>query len=185
MSNVNTVQDAIILQGRANPVTLAFTTAGHVPFGGSASPLVLSIPNPAVLAISGDTFPGRALDGVPFLISAGGKMTLGRGVEYQIDVNQGTGLTPSIASTGAQTSPLGAGLYNDNWYLECECMWDSASLNLRGIYYGWAGSTQIAQAPLVTSAPANLAALQFNVAVTVVNANPANVFTLTEFAVEI
>lgn len=189
MSNLNTVQDAIIIHGVTTPVTLAFPTAGHAAFGsvvgGVVSPLVLSIPNPMYPIISADAFPSRAADSVPFLISAGGRVTLGRGVEWQVDVCQGTGLTPAIASTGAQTSPLGAGLYNDNWYIECECMWDSVSGNLRGIYYGWAGGSQIAQAALVASTPANLAALQFNVGVIVVNANPSNVLTLTEFAVEI
>jgi len=64
-------------------------------------------------------------------------------------------------------------------------MWDAVSLNLRGIAYGWAGATAVAQVTLVGSAPATLAALQFNVGVTVNNTNASNAFTLTEFSAEL
>jgi len=178
----NTGFDVIYQQNNGQPIVLSFPAQGHQQFKLGAGVAVGTFPNPVSLIESGGHFPGRAASAIPFIVKAGGLITAGRGVQVQIDVNQGTGLTPSIASTGSFTTPLGAGLYQDNWVIEIEGMWDPTSLNLRGIQYGWIGGTQISQAALVGSAPANLAALQFNVAATVVNANASNSFTLTEFS---
>src|SRR5215831_2319644 len=175
MSNVNTIADAIIQNGQVTPVTLALTTQAHTQFKYSnGATVLLTVPNPEYPIDTAIPFPPRSLDAIPFIIRAAGKIQLGRGVVWQIDINQGSGLTPAIVTTGAQTSPLGAGLYQDNFLIEAECMWDSSSTNLRGIQYGWAGNNSIAQSQIVLSSPANLAALQFNVAASVQNANPGN-----------
>lgn len=182
MPNVNTGFDVIYQQNNGQPIVLSVPTTGHQQFKLGAGAVVGTFPNPVALIESGVHFPSRALSAIPFVVTIGGIISVGRGVGFQIDLNQGTGLTPAIASTGLITAPLGAGLYTDNFLLEIEGMWDPTSLNLRGIQYGWSGATQIAQSALVASAPANLAALQFNVAVTVLNTNAANQFTLTEFS---
>jgi hypothetical protein len=182
MSNLNSVADVIIHQNNSQPITLSVPAQAHTQFLLGANAALLSIPNPMATVDSALAFPGRSATAVPILIKAAGTMQLGRGVVYQIDINQGTGLTPAIATTGPQTSPLGAGLYNDNWSLTIEGMWDATSLNFRGIFYGWCGLGSVAQATLVGSAPAALANLQFNVAVTILNANASNAFTLNEFS---
>lgn len=184
MSNLNTVADAIVKQNNGQPIVFATTTQIHasVSIGGAA--VVITLPNPLATVDTGLPFPNRSAAGLPFIARIAGTLQLGRGVGFQIDLNQGTGLTPAIASTGLITSPLGAGLYLDNFLLEVEGLWDPTSLNLRGIQYGWVGATQIAQSALVLSSPAALANLQFNVGITIVNPNPSNQVTITAFDAE-
>jgi hypothetical protein len=179
MSNVNTVADVIIGQNAGQPITLAASTTLHKAFSIGGSAAVLSLPNPLALIDSATTFPGRAAQAIPFLIRAAG--TGGGGGElYEITINQGTGLTPVIAKTG-----LFSGVA-DNWLLEAECMWDSASLFLRGFFYGWAGAVLVGQAALSSViSPANLGALQFTCAVQIQQANANASFSLTEFSAEL
>lgn len=183
MSNVNTVVDVIQRQNAGNPVVQAFpTTVGHTQFSyGVGNPVIASVPNPMALIDADKTFPGRSAQAYPLVIKAAGTLTLAAGVRYQLDINQGTGLAPAIASTGLIVNPA---TVNDNWALVIECMWDVVSTNLRGIFYGWSSSTNVAQSALVLSSPASLAALQFNVGVTVLGPNPTNSFSLTEFSVD-
>lgn len=183
MGNFNSTVDVIQRQNGGNPIVLAFpTTVGHQQFGyGIGNPAIASIPNP-LFSVDGDkTFPGRSAQGYPFVVKAAGTWTLAAGVRYQIDINQGTGLAPAIASTGLI---INATTTSDNWLLEFIGMWDAVSTNLRGVFYGWSGGVNIAQAPLVLSSPASLAALQFNVAATVLGPNPTNSFSLTEFSAD-
>lgn len=185
MSNVNSFADFILSSNNGQPLTLAIPTTGHLQFKQGAGVAVLNIPNPLATIDSALGFPGRAAQAIPITVRAAGTIQLGRGVQSQIDINQGTGLSPAIASTGLQISPLGAGLYLDNWLIEIEGMWDAASLNFRGNVSGWFGATSISSSTLVGSQPATLAALQFNVAVTVLNTNASNQFTLNEFSAEL
>lgn len=185
MSTVNTFADVILHQNNGQPIVLPFLTTGHQAFQIGLAPAVLTFPAAMIPINTNVGYPGRAPSAISVTMIAAGTMTLGRGVTYQVDINQGLNLTPAIASTGAIISPTGAGLYNDNWYLEIDGMWDSTSLNFRGVYYGWAGGTSISQTALVLSSPATLAALQFNVGVTVTNLNAANTFSLTEFSVDL
>lgn len=182
MSNTNSFSDVIYQQNNGQPIVLSVPKQGHTQFMLGASPAILTVPNPMALIPSSVAFPGRAAQTLPLVIKAAGTFSLGRGVSYQLDINQGTGLTPAIASSGLQITPLGAGLYLDNWFIQITAMWDSASLNLRGYVEGWVGNISISQATLVNSAPATLAALQFNIAATVTSANPSNSFTLNEFS---
>jgi hypothetical protein len=184
MSNLNTVADVILRQNNGQPIVFAVTTDVHASFSISGATAVLSLPNPLAAADAPLGLTSRAATGIPFLIRVAGELQLGRGVGYQIDLNQGTGLTPAIASTGLQTAPLGAGLYLDNFFLEVEALWDPNPLNLRGIQYGWVGATAIAQSAIVGSSPAALANLQFNIGVTIINPNPGNQVTITAFDAE-
>jgi hypothetical protein len=181
MSNANSFADVILLQNQGKPLTLAATTTLHQSFqiGGAAA--VLTVPNPMALIDTTDHFPGRSATGLSWIMRAAGLVTGGE--QYQIEINQGVGpLGSIIASTGLQAN----GRTADNWLLEAECMWDSTSLFLRGIFWGWAGPNQVSQQALITvTQPANLAALQFNVSVLVASANPNALFTLTDFSADL
>jgi hypothetical protein len=191
MSNFSSFVDVINQQNLGQPLT--YSTAGssaHVvmplaagtPNGGANA--VLNVPNPMALAESANaTFPGRAASARPFIVRAAGTISLGGGVQYQIDINLGTGLGTAIASTGLQK--LGAANLSDNWLIEIEAMWDPQSTNLRGFFYGWYGATSIAQNGLLAQpAPASLASLQFNVGVTFLQ-NSFNTITVNEFSAEV
>jgi hypothetical protein len=184
MSNINTVADAILKQNNGQPIVFASATQIQSNLAVGGATVSITLPNPLATVDTGVAFPNRAASGIPFLVRLAGTLQLGRGVGYQIDITQGTGLTPAVMTTGLQTSPLGAGLYNDNFFLESQCMWDPNSLNLRGIMYGWVGATAIAQAAIVASAPAALANLVFSVGILFVNANPSNQVTITAFDAE-
>lgn len=180
MSNASTIADVILQQNNGQPITLATKTSIHQSFqlGGSAAQC--AIPNPMACIDSQVLFPSRSAAGLAFLIRASGLVTGGE--RYQIDINLGTGLTQTIATTGLALN----GLTADNWFLEAICLWDPTSLNLRGIQYGWTGIQQIAQAALSTAQqPATLSALTFNCAVTCANANANALFTLTDFSADI
>lgn len=181
MSNINSFSDVILRQNNSQP--LIFSNAGpihgQVQMGASAA--VLSLPNPLAPIDSGAFFPGRAATAIPFLIRIAGTYAVSGNL--QIDLNQGTGLSPAVASSGLIA---GSTVNNpDNWFIECPMMWDAASTNLRGLQYGWVGGTAIAQAAIVKSSPANLAALQFNIGVTFTSPNPGNNITVTEFSAEL
>jgi uncharacterized membrane protein YbjE (DUF340 family) len=96
---------------------------------------------------------------------------------FQIDINLGTGLAPSIFSTGS----VRLGAVSDNWLVEIEGMWDPTSTFLRGISYGWIGGNSVAQTTLNSNTAASLAALQFNIGVTMLNSNPTNQVTVSVF----
>jgi hypothetical protein len=180
MSNASTVTDAILQQNNGQPITLAATTSLHQSFQLKGGTVNITVPNPMACIDSQVLFPSRSAAGLTFVVRAAGLVTGGE--RYQIDINQGTGLTNTIASTGLALN----GLTADNWALFAVCLWDPISLNLRGIYYGWSGNQQVAQAALVTSTqPANLAALTFNCAVTIANSNPNALFTLTDFSCDL
>ena len=180
MSNRNTIADVIYSQNNGQPIVLAAKTALHQSFQVNGGTAVLTIPNPMALIEAAAAFPSRSAQALPFIIRAAGTVTGGE--RYQIDLNQGTGLTGTIASTGLAIN----GLTNDNWLVEAECLWDSASTFLRGIYYGWAGNQSVGQATLIiVNKPADLTQLQFNVAVTIANANVNASFSLTEFSAEL
>jgi hypothetical protein len=181
MSNGNTIADAILQQNNGQPFVIAATTTLHKQFGFPGNvPVQVTIPNPMALIDSSELFPGRAANALPFIIRAAG--TVLGGEQYTIDINLGAGLTQQIATTGNAIN----GKTADNWLLEAECMWDPQSLFLRGIYYGWAGPNGINQASLATAQqPANLAALTFNCALTIINQNANASFALTEFSIEL
>lgn len=181
MASLNTVFDVIRRQNGGNPIVLNFPTTGHQAFQIGSAVAVGTFTNPAAFIDEPLGFPIGSVSAVPFAVAVGGTFSLGGQVQFQLDLNMGTGLASTLASTGKITA--GAGPFTDNWLIEIEGMWDPISTNVRGIYYGWVGGTQIAQAPL--NGPytaASLAALQFNVAATVLNANSINTFTLTEFS---
>ena len=187
MSDVNTVSDVIFRQNNSQPIVLTLATQGHFQFLLGAGPAVATVPNPMALIDSGVAFPGRSAQALPLLIRAAGLISSNaRGQVVQIDINQGTGLSPAIATTGLQTIPTGAGTYTDNWLMEIEGLWDATSQNLRGIVYGYFGPNNIAQATIVNSAPAALANLQFNVGVTWPGPTVlTTTLTLTELSVSI
>lgn len=192
MSNVNTTADVIRRQNNSQPIILTLATQGHFAFSLNGQPAVANVPNPLALVDSGSPSPvgNASAVGVPLTVGAFGTISsTARGQQVQIDVNQGnglSGLSPAIASTGLQSIPNGAGAFNDNWGIIIEGLWDSTSLNFRGIYYGWFGTSQIAQASLVLSTPAALANLQFNVAVTWPGPTVGTTsLSLTEFSVDL
>jgi hypothetical protein len=180
VSNGNSFADVIVLQNNKQPLTLSSTTTFHGSFQMGGSAALLTIPNPMTVAIEGgEFFPGASAQGKPFIMRAAGLVTGGQ--RYQIDIVQGTGLTPVVASTGLSQG----GLQNDNWLVEVQCMWDTSSGFLRGIQYGWVGATAITQQALSQSISGlTLTTLQFNVAVTIATANANALFTLTEFSAE-
>jgi hypothetical protein len=181
MSNPNSIADVILRQNNNVPLTIASAGTLHQSFNlANGTQALCTIPNPMALIDSAELFPPRAASALPFLVRAGG--TVVGGERYQIDIVQGTGLVNVVASTGLAIN----GLTADNWLIEMECQWDPTSLYLRGIYYGWAGNQGINQTSLVSSVqPANLAALQFNVALTLANANVNAAVFVTEFSAEL
>jgi hypothetical protein len=180
MANANSIADAILAQNNGQPLTLAATTSIHQSFQKGGAAVQLTIPNPMAMIDSGDEFPGRSASGLSFLVRAIGLVTGGE--RYQIDINLGTGLTQTVASTGLAVN----GLTADNWALFIEAVWDPTSLLLRGVQYGWAGNQAVSYSALSGSfSPANLAALTFNVAVTIANANANALFTLTDFSADL
>lgn len=187
MPNVNSVCDVIYQQNNGNPIVMTVTTPIHQAFQIGSGNAIATVPNPQALIESAVAFPGRSAQAIPFVIRAAGLVTFSaRGKAFQIDINQGTGIATQIATTGLFTTPLGAGSYNDNWCLEVLCMWDSASTQLRGTFDGWVGGTVITHKMLNSApAPANLAALQFTVGVTVNDPTVVapTTFTLTEFSI--
>jgi len=180
MSNINSVADVILRQNNGQPIVLSSTTPIHSSFQLGTSAAQCALPNPLAAIDSADKFPNRNVGALPFILRAAGYVI--SGAKFQIDINLGTGLTQTIATTGLYTN----GNANDNWLLEVEAMWDPTSLFLRGLYYGWAGNSAVAQAALASvQSPANLAALTFNCAVTVPSANANFAAYLTEFSAEL
>lgn len=183
MSNINSAADAIYQQNQGQPIVLSFgSNPGHKAFSIGGNAVLLTVPNPLLSALSGVPFPSRSAQGLSFVLRAAGLHTLGGNEKFQIDINQGAGLSPAIITSGVITSAPGGG--SDNWLLEATCLWDATSLNLRGYYEGFVGPNNVAQAAITGTAPAALANLQFNCAVTVTNANPVNQFFLTDFSVD-
>ena len=182
MSNFNTVSDVIVQQNAGNPIVLSFgSSVGHKQVLLGAGAAVLTLPNPLAAADWTGTFGGRAATAISFIVRAGGTITAPGAGKFQIDINLGTTLAPPIASTGlVQLQPVLTSV-NDNWLIEIEGMWDPTSTNVRGIVYGWVGALNISQAVLNTNTAASLAALQFNIGVTMLNANPANQVTVSIF----
>lgn len=183
MSNPNTFADVILHQNNGTPLTLTPATAGHFAFQLGAGNAVLSLPNPLAMIDAIVPFPGRAATALPFIVRVAGTFTLGGNAKYQIDLNQGTALAPAVASTGLLFSAAAGG--TDNFLIECEMLWDPTSQNLRGIQYGWSGPNAITQAITIPVTVTSLAQLQFTVGVTVLNVNPVNSFTLSEFSAEV
>lgn len=180
MSNTNSFADVINRQNNGQPLVIQASTTLHQSFLLGQSPALLTVPNPMTSILTPQLFPNLTADGRPFLIRVGGKV-LG-GEKYQIDINQGLGLTAVLASTGLVTN----GLTADNFLLEAECIWDSQSLQLRCFSYGFAGPSNVPQAPVpVAISVANLNLLQFNCALTIASANANATVTLTEFSAEI
>ena len=182
MSNFNTVSDVIQQQNAGNPIVLSFgSSVGHKQVVLGAGAAVLTLPNPLAASDWPGTFGGRAATAIPFIVRAGGTITApGSGV-FQIDINLGTTLAPVVASTGSVRLQPVLTSVNDNWLIEIEGMWDPTSTNVRGIVYGWVGSLAIAQAAINSNTAPSLAALQFNIGVTMLNANPANQVTVSIF----
>lgn len=179
MANANSFADVILRQNNGQPLIINATTTIHQSFLLNGVAALLNVPNPMVSINAGEFYPNLSADGRPFILRAGGKV-LG-GEKYQIDIVQGTGLTPIVATTGLATNGLAA----DNFLLEAECMWDSQSQNLRCIYYGFVGNQAVNQAGVVSSIQvASLANLQFNVALTIPTANATASVQLTEFSGE-
>lgn len=179
MANANSFADVINRQNGGNPIIIQAPTTLHQNFllGGAAA--LLTVPNPMSSIDAGEFFPNFSADGRPFILRAGGKVTGGE--QYVVEVNLGGTLNQVVATTGLSSN----GQVADNWLLEIEAMWDSTSTFLRGIYYGWAGATQVSQGTLATvQKPANLAALQFGCAVQIASANANALFSLTEFSGE-
>lgn len=181
MSNRNTIADVILQQNNGQPLTLAATTTLHSLFplaNGSAAQLTL--PNPFAAIDASAPFPSRSAQAIPFTLRVGG--TVVGGEKFQVDLVLGTGvISPVIASTGLAAG----GLTNDNWLLQIEAMWDSASTFLRGIYWGWIGGNQVAQASLIGSPKAtSLSALVFGAALTIATANANASVSVTEFSAD-
>lgn len=180
MANRNTIADVINRQNNGQPLILSATTTFHGSFQLNGSTALLNIPNPMALIDASAPFPNFSPDGRPFLVRVAGKVTGGE--KYQIDIVQGTGLTPVAASTGLATN----GLTADNFFLEAECMWDSTSQLLRCLYYGFTGQQAVNQAQVISSITVStVASLQFNCALTIPTANANAQITLTEFSAEI
>lgn len=186
MSNFNTVADVILHQNNGQPIVTPFNgTVGHQQVLLGAGAAILTLPNPLAAVDTPGTFPGRAAVAIPFIVRAAGLITAPGSGQFQIDINLGTGLSPAIASTGlVRLQPVLTSV-NDNWLIEVEGMWDPTSTNVRGIVYGWIGALNISQTVLNTNTAASLAALQFNVGITFLNANPSNSLTVTEFSGEL
>ena len=185
MSNFNTVSDVILRQNNGQPIVTSFPgTVGHQQVMLGASAAVLSLPNPLAAIDTTGVFQGRAATAIPFRLRAAGLITAPGSSAFQIDVNLGTGLAPTLFSTGISRLQPVLTSTNDNWELEIEAMWDPTSTFVRGIGYGWVGSLAVAQTALLNNTAANLASLQFNIGITFLNANPTNQLTLTEFSAD-
>lgn len=183
MANVNTAAEVILQQNQGQPIVLSFGSGpGHKQFMIGAGAAIVTVPNPLLSSLSGVPFPPRSASAIAFVLRATGTITLGGNEKYQIDINQGTGLSPAIASSGSVFGAIGGG--TDNWLIEATCLWDPTSTNLRGYFGGWVGPTVLGNTALTLSQPASLANLQFNVGVTITNANPVNSATLTELAID-
>lgn len=183
MPQLNTVFDVIQRQNNGQPISLNFPTTGHQQFLLGSAAVVGTIPNPIALVDNGESFLNLSATAIPFTVTAAGTFQLGGQVEFQIDLNLGTGLTPVLASTGLQTA--GAGPFNDNWLIEIKGLWDATSLKVRGTYSGWAANNTfsgVLNGGSAGNTAAALANLQFTPAVTCLNANSINTFTLTEFS---
>lgn len=190
MATLVTVADVIRQQNAGQPILLALANQGHFGFQINGANAVLSAPNPLAPSNAGSNSPvsNAGAQAVPLLITAAGLVnSTARGQQFQIDINFGTTLAPAIASTGLISIPLGAGAYQDNWGLQVEGMWDATSQNFRGIYYGWVGASQVAQAPVNGSPKASaLSGLQFTCAATLPGPTiDTTSFTLTEFSLDI
>lgn len=180
MSNGNTIADVINRQNNGQPLIIASANTVHQSFLLNGVAALCTIPNPMAMIDGGEFFPNFSPDGRPFLVRVAGKVTGGQ--KYQIDIVQGTGLTPVLATSGVATN----GLTADNFLMEAECMWDSTSQNLRCFYYGFVGNQSINQAGVVSSIQVTtVASLQFNCALTIPTANANAVVSLTEFSAEI
>jgi hypothetical protein len=176
---VNSIADVINRQNNGQPIIIASPSTLHQSFQLGASAATLTIPNPAALVNSGDRYYNFSATARPFVIRAAGKVTGGQ--RYQIDIVRGTGLTPVIASTGLALN----GNNFDNWFLRATCMWDPDSGDLRGFFTGWTGNQLVPLQPLSQNVlDIKLTDLVFNVALTIQNANPTAVFSLTDFSAD-
>lgn len=181
MANRNTIVDVINRQNNGQPLVITATTTLHQSFNlSNGSQAVLNIPNPLAPIDSAAQFPNFTADGRPFRVRLAGK-SLG-GEKFQVDLVQGLGLVNVVASTGLYTN----GLTADNFLIELEAMWDSQSLNLRGFYEGFVGNVSVANTVIPSLIqPANLAALQFNTALTINTSNANASVSITEFSAEL
>jgi hypothetical protein len=184
LSNFNTVSDLILRQNAGQPIVTSFATPGHYQVQLGAGAAVLNLPNPLAAIDTTGVFQGRAATAIPFIVRAAGLITAPGSSAFQIDLNLGTALAPTLFSTGITRLQPVLTSTNDNWLLEIYGLWDPTSTFVRGIGYGWVGSLAVAQSALINNTAANLAALQFNIGITGLNANPSNQLTLTEFSAD-
>ena len=185
MSNFNTVADLILRANAGNPIVTSFPgTIGHQQVMLGASAAVLNLPNPLAAIDTTGVFQGRAATAIPFYVRAAGLITAPGSGAFQIDINLGTALAPTLFSTGNTRLVPVLTSTNDNWLLEIEAMWDPTSTFVRGIGYGWVGAQSVAQVALNSNTAVSLAALQFNIGITFLNANPSNQLTVTEFSAD-
>lgn len=185
MSNFNTVADLILRQNNGQPIVTTFpSTVGHQQVMLGAGAAVVTLPNPLATSDTTGLFQGRAATAIPFYVRAAGLITAPGSGSFQIDINLGTALAPTLFSTGNSRLVPVLTSTNDNWLLEIEAMWDPTSTFVRGIGWGWVGSQQVAQAAINNNTAANLASLQFNIGITFLNANPTNQLTVTEFSAD-
>ena len=180
MSNQNSIADVINRQNNGQPIVITSAGTLHQSFQLGQSAALLTIPNPMSPINNAGLFPNLAPQARPFIIRAAG--TVLGGEKYQIDIVQGSGLTPVLASTGLATN----GLTADNFFLEAKCMWDAQSQLLRCIYSGYVGSALVALASAAASISlATFASLQFNVALTLASANANASVALTDFSADL
>jgi hypothetical protein len=181
MANRNTIADVINRQNNGQPLVITSTTTLHQSFNlANGSQAVLSIPSTMAPIDGPAPFPNLTAQGRPFVIKFAG--TVLGGEKIQVDLVQGLGLVNVVSSTGLYTN----GLTADNFLIEFTGLWDAQSTLLRGFYEGFVGNISVGNLAIPgIIQPANLAALQFNLALTINTSNVNASVAITEFSADL
>jgi hypothetical protein len=168
MSSPISLADAARLDRGILPVTLTNPIAATMFTDAGGSAVVVNLTGSVIPLLTDATTLAKVYQNKPFDIKAWGRATWGVGTNT-LTVRIMTSATQISATDASNTALCSSGAVNNtaatsgSWFLEAEAMWDTTSLQIKGVFWGWVDNTTVHTAisqAVVTSFP--LTAVQFN-----------------------
>lgn len=131
----------------AIPIASAMSSAGNFPpsaAGGASSTSEFQFADSAGNALVAYIPGSNKLSNKPFRVRAWGRVTGGTTNNFTAKIYYGSTSGTSLATTGA----IAVNSVSGNWMLVLDCVWDSTSGKIQGIFKGHVNGTAVAQAIL-------------------------------------
>jgi hypothetical protein len=200
MSSPISLSDAARLDRGILPVTLTNPTSATMFTDAGGSAVVCNITGPVVPIDSDSMVLPKVYQNKPFDLKCWGRATWGVGtntltVRVMVPTTGGNQVS---ATDGNNTALFSSGAVNNtaatsgSWFLESELMWDTTSLAIKGVFWGWIDNTTvhtaITQAVVtsfaLTAANFSSAGLAFGVDAVFSATNAGNLVTLDGFDID-